>query len=487
MRLVFWAEWLRFRRSRANLCILLAYCITLALCALWSAHGAHQLRAANAQEAATRVALIQQARDSQDSVQVRAQASGRVSSPVSGQASANANATTDPKRAAMQAFSLGRSMAGQAQLPPGPGLALSLSPHHTLTTRIAVSVESRHADGRRSDTLNNPMLAQYRALDLAAVVALLMPLVAIGWCAGTVQEDRERGIWRTLCAQAARPWQPLHAALAIRAAALWLPAALACGLAMAGSAGTTTGSGVLWWTLCLAAYAGFWVALCGALARLPISSAAALLTGLTAWLLLTFAVPAGLEAMAAARHPMPSRLASIVELRQAQQDAEVRMPELLKAWYADHPESAPRISGGHTWPVNFLPRFAYQDDLVRPLMRRFDQKRLAQAAFLERWAWLSPPMALLQVSDYLAGISAAHHTAFLDAVDQYEQAWRNFFVPRVMSYRGLTADDYAHIPRFQGVAPASAAPVPSLLGMLLLVTAALMALLLGFRRRIGRD
>lgn len=159
--------------------------------------------------------------------------------------------------------------------------------------------------------------------------------------------------------------------------------------------------------------------------------------------------------MAAARHPTPSRLAFIVELRQAQQDAEVRMPELLKARCADHPESAPQISAGHTWQVTYLPRFAYRDELVHPLMRHFEQQRLALAALLERWAWLSPSMAPLQVSHYLAGITAALHTVFLDVVDQYEQPCRNFFVPRVMSYRGLTADDYAHIPRFQGVAPVS--------------------------------
>ncbi|MFD4840686.1 DUF3526 domain-containing protein [Achromobacter sp. NPDC058515] len=464
MTLIIWAEWLRFRRSRANMAILIAYCAALALCALWAAHGAWQQRQVNAHEAATRDVLIQQAQGD----------------------AASGDAAADPKRAAMQAFTLGRSMAGGAQLPAGPGLALSLSPFHMLNTRIAVSVESRHADGRRSDALSNPVLTQYGALDPAAVAALLMPLVAVGWCAGVLQEDRERGIWRVLCAQAARPWQAFHAALALRAAALWLPAALACGLAMAIDAGVAAWPGVLWWTLCLAGYAAFWVALCGVLAQLPISSAAALLAGLTVWLLLTFAVPASLEMFAAARHPLPSRLASIVELRQAQQDAEVRMPELLKAWYAGHPESAPRVASGHTWPVTFLPRFAYQDARLRPLMRRFDQQRLAQANFLERWTWLSPPMALLQVSDDLAGVSAAHHTAFLDAVDQYEQAWRDFFVPRVMSYRGLAARDYAIIPRFRLVAPFSASAVPALLGKLLLTVGVMLALLWAARRRIGQ-
>lgn len=83
------------------------------------------------------------------------------------------------------------------------------------------------------------MPAQYHALDLAALVALLMPLMGIGWCAGTA-----------------------------------------------------AGRGVLWWTLWPTAYAGFWAGMYGALARLPLTSAAALLAGLIIWLLLPFAVPA---------------------------------------------------------------------------------------------------------------------------------------------------------------------------------------------------
>lgn len=464
--LAFWAEWLRFRRNPANVAILLAYCATLALCAAWSAHSAQHQHLANDEVVATSAALIQQAKEG----------------------GASLDAATDPKRAAMHAFSLGRSLAGPAQLLPGPGLALSLSPHQIMNTRVAVSVESRHADGRRSDSLSNPMLAKYRALDLAAVVALLMPLVAIGLCAGSVQEDRERGTWRVLCAQAARPWQPWHAALALRAAVLWLPAALTCSVAIISSAGegTQAVSGVIWWALCLAVYAGFWIALCGVLAQLPVSSAAAMLTSLTLWLLLTFAVPAALQAVASTRYPMPSRLASIVDLRQAQQEAEVRMPELLTTWYADHPHSAPLFIGQHTWPITFLPRFEYQDQLTRQSIRRFDERRLIQSQFMEGWAWVSPPMALLQVADHLAGISAAHYTSFLDSVDRYEQTWREFFVPRIMSYRGLSADDYAHIPRFNRAVLTSVEAVTLLFGKLLFPTFVIMVLLFILRRRIAR-
>lgn len=456
MSLALWAEWLRFRRSRANVIIVATYCAVLILSGLWSAHGAQQHRHGYAQEEATRDALISNARND-------AQPSG-------GEASL--------KAAAMQAFVLGRSKAGLAQLQALPGLALSLSPYSTLNTRIAVSVESRYADGRRSDALTNPVLDQIGAMDLAAIVILLMPLAAIGLCAGVVQEDRERGTWRMVISQSARPGRPFAVSLGIRTAALFIPAAVACGLAMVLDAGSAAWPAVAWWSLCLGAYACFWVAVCGLIALFPISSAASVLLSLTVWLLLTFAVPAGLESIAAARDPIPSRLVAVVQLREAQQDAEVRMPELLDAWYARHPDWPPLHIGDHTWPVTFLPRFEHQDEQLRPLMRKFDQQRLAQAGYLERRAWLAPPMSLLLIADHLAGISALRYATFVSDVDRYEQAWRSFFVPRVMSYRGLSVDDYQHIPRFDAGTPCGVNAALPMIGGIVLSAGMLWALLL---------
>lgn len=452
MMLVFWAEWLRFRRGRVNLIIVATYCGVLLLSGLWAAHGAHQHRQFHVLEEAARDSLISEARQS--------------------------GAATSPEAAAMQAFTLGRSKAGLAQLPAPPGLALNLSQYDVLNTRIAVSVESRYADSRRSDAIANPALAHIGGMDLAAIVVLLMPLVAIGLCAGAVQEDRERGVWRTARGQTASLWRSFGIGQIIRAAAVFAPAACGCALVLAFDAGGAAWPTAAWWGVCLAAYACFWVALCGVLALLPISSAAAVLTSLAIWLMLTFAIPAGLESLAAARHPIPSRLAAIVQMREIQQDAEVRMPELLEAWYARHPEWKPEQAHAHTWPVTFLPRFAYQDERLRPLMQRFERQRLAQAQYLERWAWLTPPMALLQIADHLAGISAARYSTFMRDVDQYEQAWRSFLVPRVMSYRGLSAVDYPRIPKFDIATPRTMDAVPALLGKLVLGVGVLLVVLL---------
>jgi ABC-2 type transport system permease protein len=190
-----------------------------------------------------------------------------------------------------------------------------------------------------------------------------------------------------------------------------------------------------------------------------VSSGAAALGMLGAWLLATFVVPAALADIADSEAPMPSRLTAVAELRAAQQDAEVHMEEHLAAWYAAHPADRPAGRSTHTWPVSFLPRYLAQDREIRPLMAAFDETRARRFVLLERWSWLSPGMALAMTADRLAGIDAPRYARHVKAVNSYEDAWRAYFVPRVMSYRGLTAEHYDKLPMFEPVAirPESAA------------------------------
>ncbi|MNT72864.1 hypothetical protein D3C72_2115040 [compost metagenome] len=89
------------------------------------------------------------------------------------------------------------------------------------------------------------------------------------------------------------------------------------------------------------------------------------------------------------------------------------------------------------------------------------------------------------MADHLAGISVARHAAFMDDVDRYEQEWREFFVPRVMSYRGLSEDDFSRIPRFQTAEPTTPDAAWLLLRNLLLVDIALIVLLwVGTRQKL---
>ncbi len=341
-----------------------------------------------------------------------------------------------PSRA-IATYQLGRGALGATRMPVTAGLVLGVSNLRHLPTRVRASLDSRHTEAGDTDRLRNPLLTDSGLPGLPAVVALLLPLVALTLCAGLLQEEREAGRLGLLRVQAGSGlWPVLLAALGWRLLALWGVAAAASLPALALDPGAD-GRVALAWLGALAAFSAVWVALGGLLSCVPVSAATALLASLGLWLASTFAVPAVLAALAGARAPVPSRLAAVVEIRAAQQHAEDHEAALAAAWYAAHPGLAAAGAAPAAWPASFLPRVLEQDRRLQPMAARFADSRARQAAFVGRWSWLSPGLALVLWGQRQAGTDAAGHAAYLDAVAAFEQQWRAVLVPRVMSRRGL--------------------------------------------------
>jgi ABC-2 type transport system permease protein len=430
-KLLLRAEWRRFVRQRTHLWVLAALGALLCISAACPGLAARELRELNVQE----MAVWEQGR-----------AKAREAA-----AAMEAARPRDDAKAMMAAFQFARLGAPPAHLPALGGLALGTGTFDLLSPTMRVTVESRHTDARKSDRISNPLLEDLGPPDFATLVALLLPLAILGLCYGLVQEDREQGRWRLVIAQCAQPWRVFAVALCIRATMAWSVAAGASLIGFALDPGATLHAAVVWLTT-LAAFVACWTAMAGLFCLLPVSSGAAALGMLGAWLLATFVVPAALAVVADRQAPMPSRLIAVAELRHAQQEAEVHMEDHLAAWYAAHPAHRPALRDRHTWPVSFLPRYLAQDREVRPLMAAFDETRARRFVLLERWSWLSPGLALAMTADRLAGIDAPRHARHVNAVNSYEDAWRAYFVPRIMSYRGLTAEDCDKLPGFRPLA-----------------------------------
>lgn len=346
----------------------------------------------------------------------------------------------------MAAFQFARAASPPAVLPPLGGLSLGVSPFRLHSPDAHVTVESRHTDSRRSQALANPLLPESGTPDFAVAAALLVPLAVLGACAGMLQQSRESGTWRLVAARSCRPAAVLAAGIAVRTLAIFAAVSAASALAFTLDPGSTA-EALAAWLLTMAAYASAWGALAALSCLLPVPSAAALLLGTGTWIVTTFAVPSLLSASDRGA-PAPSRLQAIAQVREAQQDAEARMDELLVRWYAEHPVP-PGRANGHTWPVNFMPRYIEQERQVRPIVAAFDRARTRRHDHIGWLAAASPALAVLQSADGLAGISPRRLEAHNAAVNSYEDRWRGFFVPKIMAYRGLTPREISQVPVFE--------------------------------------
>lgn len=438
------AECRRFLGHRMNLLTASVLVFVLSACAVWSGYEARAVRERLKLEQAAASQAEQAARDH-----------------VSEQA---ASGTLDGKKAAGDTFQFASRQSPPAVLRPLGGLVLSARSFTRLDATQHVTLESRRTDARRSEPITNPLLEQFGLPDFSMVLALLLPLSVTGLCFGLVQEERERGTWRLILAQAVRPSQLLAIALLLRWSVVVVAAAAASLLAFAIDPGSTW-SAYAWWMLLIALYCSAWIALCGWISASRLSSTAAALAAIGIWLATIFVVPALVSWHLDREQPMPSRLQEIVRVREAQQNAEVRMDALLASWYLAHP--AERSAGvmKHEWPVSFLPRYIEQEALIRPRIAALNAVRASRFATFEHRTLLSPAVALMTAADRLAGSDMSRYAGYATAVDHFEDTWRGFFVPRIMSYRGLSVGDFALIPRFTAE-PRSDAPVSALYSLL---------------------
>lgn len=425
MKLLWQVEWLRFIRRTTNVCVLGVFTAVLTASAIWSALEAREIRAEQAAQRHEREETIRNA---------------VVEVPE--------GAALDA--AAKQAFYLGRAnsgIVGLTQLAALEGLALGVSRFRQLSTDIRVSVESRFADGRRSDNFINPALGGLGYLDLATVIVLFLPLAVIALGAGLVQEDRDSGVWRMVCAQTITPWKSLFIAHAVRWATLTV---ITVAISLIAISVDPKGSlnAVVTWSVFVGVYCAWWVLLCALTGLLRVSSGTTIMIALGGWLLLTLIVPGILETTTARTSPAPSRLASIVEMRAIQLLTEEDTPTLVNQWYENHPGTRPVSIKEHTWPITFLPRFEAQDAQLRPLMFRFEQVQSLKEEQITSYSWLSPALALISAADYLAGVNAKRYEEYINEVNTFELQWREFLTPKIMSYQGLAQHELRELPVF---------------------------------------
>ena len=350
--------------------------------------------------------------------------------------------------AATATYQLGRSELGQTRMPVGAGLALGVHRLEVLPQRIKASLDTRHVDSRDASPLRNPLLADAGLPGVPAMVALLLPLVAMVLCAGLLQQEREQGRLGLLRVQSRYGMGPVWlAALGWRLAALWLVTVVAIVPALLLDAGASIDV-MLQWIGAVGVFCAVWVVLCGVLSYLPITGATSMLVALGLWLALTFAVPAGLVLQAQQAAPLPSRLAFVVALRDAQHQAEDNEQALAEAWYQEHPQTPSHLPA--VWPASFVVRVLDQDAQLQPLVAQHIHSRVRQADWISSWSSLSPGLALVLYGERLAGTDVQSHARYLHQVDAFEQRWRAFLVPPVMSRQGLHAGDLESLPRFQG-------------------------------------
>ncbi|MCC2642992.1 MAG: uncharacterized protein K0S45_3405 [Nitrospira sp.] len=323
--------------------------------------------------------------------------------------------------------------ARRAWLPPADFASFAAGYLGALPQSHTVTTWSRHTRTDGYD-LRSPANHTSGRFDVGFVCVLLVPLFAIALSYNVLSADR----------------------VGLRLALLMAPIAIVSAGLYLWSAPEITVEGLSKWLVLLAAlscYVAFWLALCGLLNVSGRSSSFNAMTGVSLYLAFTILLPTVIQVAAAKTLPPPARLSLIPIMRTIASDIESseKSKALVDRYYRDHPEVVPAADSPNKMEprTKLFPRALEFDRRLAPIIKEQEAASQAQSDFARRLSFLSPPFALQLILEQWAGNDLKRNRAFARQVDAYEQAWREFFGPKIMGLARLVPEDYLRLPVFQ--------------------------------------
>lgn len=363
-------------------------------------------------------------------------------------AGAERKAQGDPRDAA----SVGRNAGARyATRTAGPLAALTVGQGDLDPAYVRVSARVPSALTAEGEIANPSHLLVGR-FDLAFVVVYLLPLFVLASCYDLLSGEREQGTLALVASHGASLSRFLVRKAVVRASPLVVLVGTVAALAAAwsGAFGQELGiARLVAWILVAAAYVSFWVALALAVDVLGYGSAASAMAAVSAWLLATLVVPAGVSIVADAAHPVPSRLELVHAVRGATNEATAADASALARSLEDHPELAGIAASDLTdATARFVAVQERAEAAAAPLIARFEEQQRLQRRLAGSYAFLTPALLAQDALADVAGTGPVRQLDYVRQVHEFHDAWRAYFLPRILQRRALTPSDYDTLPRF---------------------------------------
>ncbi len=304
--------------------------------------------------------------------------------------------------------------------------------------------------------IQNPVLMQIGAFDIAFVVIYLVPIFVLVLSYNILSGEKERDTLRLALAQ------PITVTSWLRAKIIWRVLFIFSALAIMGFAAllivnadfnaTLTWVQFSAWLVVIALYAAFWFLLALLVNSYNKSSATNGIILAAAWLILVVLLPAMVSLTANSLYPAPSRVMLAAELREASAEADAKAAEALEDFYFDHPEfAAPGEASqqDNNFFLQTLSKDASIEKAIAPLLQDFEDQAEAQQNSVRQLQYLSPAIMTQQALNTISGTDYLQFQDFQNQVSLFHDAWSDFFISRIMEEKTLTSADIRSLPQFQ--------------------------------------
>lgn len=335
-----------------------------------------------------------------------------------------------------------------AALPPGPlaAFAIGQSDMNPYYFKISANRKELFMGARE---LENPVKLLVGQFDLAFVIIFLYPLLILALSYNLVSSEREGGTLAMLLAQPLSLRTLVFGKIGLRALVILLTGLVFTLVAFAFSGADFSAPGLwlqlLLWSVAVTAYAALWFSLAMLVNAVGKSSATNAVALAAVWLIFVVVIPASLNLILSALHPVPSRVQFVQAMREATASAEARASELMAKYYHDHPELSK--DSVEEFLIRRLAMIQDIETAMAPVYERFEGQLAKQQALVNRLQFLSPALMLQRALYAIAGTGPERYQHFVRQVERYHQTWREYFTPRIL--QNVAVVNYTETPAFR--------------------------------------
>jgi ABC-2 type transport system permease protein len=361
-------------------------------------------------------------------------------------------------------------------LPPAPLSVVAVGQSDIYPYSTSVNLMTEKNDLFQEYEQDNPLQLLTGKFDLAFVLVFIFPLLILAVSYNLLSAERENGTLSLTMANAAVSARKIAAGKILTR--LFLILAFAIGFSVIGlllsgvdlfAAENLSRVGLF--VSAIVFYALFWFAAAILVNSFGFSSATNALVLGGVWVLITVIMPSFLNVAATTLHPVPSRLEFVAKVREADNQTRSQGENLLKSYYADHPELAP--PEGMTQSQASQRFFAirqHRQKRLMPEVELFERQLAAQQNLVANYRVLSPAVVMQETLNDIAGTSTARQKSYVAQIREHISELQNFLVPKLMRRELLKAADYDNLPRFRfAEEPDSEIARRALVGFLLLL------------------
>lgn len=341
-----------------------------------------------------------------------------------------------------------------AYVPPTALTPLSIGASDLLPYSTTVNLFSTKDTLVTQSETDNPVNLLAGRFDLAFVIVYLYPLLILALSYNLLSQEREQGTLQLTLAQPVRLRTLAFGKVLARGGVIFLVLVVVSIIAVLLSGANPADEGTIirlaLWVTGVAAYTAFWFAvavLVNAFGKSSATNAAALIA---VWLVFVVIYPALLNVAAASLHPLPSRLAFINDVRDAENETNAKAKDLLAKYLTDHPELAPGDVQANLDDAQ-MRRYAQRQAVERLALERtatYDEQLRRQQQVINRYGLLSPAIVMQETLNHIAGTSRARHERFAAQIRNFMDELRVQYAPLVFRKATLAPGDYDRAPRF---------------------------------------